>query len=421
MRIGIAHYSAPSDISGVTTWLIDFCKRLAVSGHVVGLHLHHFGADPSHASILGSLRVHDIEIFPVIRSGLLAHDTRKTIQFLNHFNPDLFLPQCLNAHYFAATHAGRQGLPWIFTMHSDDPAYWCIAEALNPEKNGGTTVCVSQYLAMHLQKKCAIAQPHVIPYGISISGHRSHYSTDPFRVVYSGRMVNRQKCIRQVVEALIAACRASSCIHADLLGDGPERRACERMVARTGLTRRIRFLGRLDASQVGAVLQGSQAILLMSDFEGLPVALLEAMASGVVPVVRAIPSGIPELIEHEHTGLLVSNDPQEAAAALVRLAEDQALWEHCSKNARFLIAESYSVEDAFGKWLELINQCIEASSVSYPLFCADLREELPFRDPRFQTRCAVIRSAMRQFQPRRTASRLQQLINRTGQILLPRG
>jgi len=411
MRIGIAHYSAPSDISGVTTWVIDLCKRLADTGHVVGLHLHHFGGNPSHASILGSLRAHDIEIFPVVRSGLLARDTRKTIHFLNHFNPDLFLPQCLNAHYFAATHAGRQGLPWIFTMHSDDPAYWCIDEALNPEKNGGTTVCVSQYLAMHLQKKCAIAQPHVIPYGSSIPGHRSHYSTDPFRVVYSGRMVNRQKCIRQVVEALIAACRTSSCIHADLLGDGPERRACERMVARAGLTRRIRFLGRLDASQVRAVLQGSQAILLMSDFEGLPVALLEAMASGVVPVVRAIPSGIPELVEHERTGLLVSNDPQEAAAALVRLAGDQALWQHCSSNARFLIAESYCEDHSFNQWSQLIDQHAGKERASYPISTTCLSQTLPFQDRRFHATYPPVRAFLSKFHTKRITSRMRRILS----------
>jgi colanic acid/amylovoran biosynthesis glycosyltransferase len=69
------------------------------------------------------------------------------LQFLNQVQPDLFLPQCLHAHYVAAAHAGRQGLPWIFTMHSDDPDYWCVAEALTPETHDGSSVCVSQFLA----------------------------------------------------------------------------------------------------------------------------------------------------------------------------------------------------------------------------------------------------------------------------------
>ena len=55
MKIALAHYSGTSDISGVTTWLIDFIHRLSVSGHTLALHLHHFGSDPKDASILKSL------------------------------------------------------------------------------------------------------------------------------------------------------------------------------------------------------------------------------------------------------------------------------------------------------------------------------------------------------------------------------
>jgi hypothetical protein len=66
-----------------------------------------------------------------------------TLQFLNKVQPVLSLPQCLHAHYVAAAHAGRQGLPWIFTMHSDDPDYWCVAEALTPETHSGSSACLS--------------------------------------------------------------------------------------------------------------------------------------------------------------------------------------------------------------------------------------------------------------------------------------
>lgn len=44
----------------------------------------------------------------------------------------------------------------------------------------------------------------------------------------------------------------------------------------------------------------------MPDFEGLPLALQEAMATGVVPVVREIESGVPELVHHESKGLVVA-------------------------------------------------------------------------------------------------------------------
>jgi hypothetical protein len=82
--------------------------------------------------------------------------------------PDLFLPQCLHAHYVAAAHAGRHGLPWIFAMHSDDPDCWCVADALTPETHGGSSVCVSQFLAQQLRQRLPATNPHVIPYGITL-------------------------------------------------------------------------------------------------------------------------------------------------------------------------------------------------------------------------------------------------------------
>ena len=60
------------------------------------------------------------------------------------------------------------------------------------------------------------------------------------------------------------------------------------------------------------LLQRSQAILLVSDFQGLMVAMNEAMAAGLAPVVREIKSGIPPVI----TGMIVNNDSAAAAAEL---------------------------------------------------------------------------------------------------------
>jgi len=51
--IGLAHYSSERDISGVTTWLLDFMRFLRVKGEDVALNLHHVGHDAGKASILG--------------------------------------------------------------------------------------------------------------------------------------------------------------------------------------------------------------------------------------------------------------------------------------------------------------------------------------------------------------------------------
>ncbi|MDI9406535.1 MAG: glycosyltransferase family 4 protein [Chitinophagaceae bacterium] len=412
MKIVLAHYSGSADISGVTTWLIGFCERLVKAGHEVVMHLHHFGDDPLQGSIMPSLRRLGIETHAVRRTGSLVVDSRQTLQFLNQVQPDLFLPQCLHAHYVAAAHAGRQGLPWIFTMHSDDPDYWCVAEALTPETHGGSSVCVSQFLAQQLRQRLPATNPQVIPYGITLPADQASFSDQPFRVVYSGRMVERQKCIQQVVHTLIHACRASNQIEAHLIGDGPDRTACEQLVHQAGLEGRIHFHGRIPPEQVQPLLQRSQAILLMSDFEGLPVALLEAMAAGVVPVVRAIESGIPELVHHERTGLLVGNDPAEAAAALVRLSREPGLWQRCSTQSRALVEGGYGADQCFERWLAVMEQQRGPARPTFPIRTAGLRRLLPHADPRFQSQYQPPPSRWSRLHPRRLLGRLRRGVAR---------
>ena len=255
----------------------------------------------------------------------------------------------------------------------------------HPETHGGSSVCVSQFLAQQLRQRLPTTNPLVIPYGITLPTAQASFSDQPFRVVYSGRLVERQKCIQQVVHTLIHACRASSQIEAHLIGDGPARAACEQLVHQAGLADRIYFHGRVPPEQVQPLLQRSQAILLMSDFEGLPVALLEAMAAGVVPVVRSIESGIPELVQHERTGLLVGNDPAEAATALVRLSHEPELWQGCSTQARALAVAGYGADECFERWFSVIEQQRGPARPAFPIPTTNLRRLLPLDDPRFQS------------------------------------
>ena len=84
-----------------------------------------------------------------------------------------------------------------------------------------------------------------------------------------------------------------------------------------------------------------------------------------------IPCGIPELVDHERTGLLVSEDPAEAARALRRLADDPDLWRRCSTAARDLVAQHYSAEGSDRQWLQLLEgldrQFNNAPSGPYPI------------------------------------------------------
>ena len=116
MKIALAHYSGSADISGVTTWMIGLCERLVQTGHEVVMHLHHFGDNPQQGTIVPSLQRLGIKTYAVRRTGSLEADTRQTLQFLNQVQPDLFLPQCLHAHYAAAVSYTHLTLPTICSV-----------------------------------------------------------------------------------------------------------------------------------------------------------------------------------------------------------------------------------------------------------------------------------------------------------------
>lgn len=104
------------------------------------------------------------------------------------------------------------------------------------------------------------------------------------------------------------------------IGQGPLEAELRVALDRLGLGDRFQMVGyHPDAP---AVLAGADLFALASRHEGLPVALMEAFALGIAPVVTAV-GGVPEVIDHGRTGLLVPpRSPEALAGALVTLARD---------------------------------------------------------------------------------------------------
>ena len=107
----------------------------------------------------------------------------------------------------------------------------------------------------------------------------------------------------------------------EILGDGPERPALEALAERLGAKDRVRFHGHVDPFPH---LYAADIFVLFSDFEGMPNALLEAMACGVVPIVGDATPGPLEFVVDDQTGLVVpADDPDRLAQAMRLLAVDE--------------------------------------------------------------------------------------------------
>jgi glycosyltransferase involved in cell wall biosynthesis len=125
-----------------------------------------------------------------------------------------------------------------------------------------------------------------------------------------------------------------------IVGDGPERDRLLAMCQEFKLTN-VHFLGgRRDVDAIFAI---SNAAVLPSFWEGLSNALLEAMASGL-PVIASAVGGNPEVVQHEHNGLLFEADQADQLAnAIERLVNDLSLATALGSRARQDIATRFSV------------------------------------------------------------------------------
>jgi glycosyltransferase involved in cell wall biosynthesis len=129
-----------------------------------------------------------------------------------------------------------------------------------------------------------------------------------------------------------------------IAGDGPERPELEAQAAALGLDGRVTFAGWVDPDRVPELLRAAGVVVMPSRREGLPVAAVEAAAMAR-PIVASRVGGLPELIEHECSGLLVEpEDPRGVADAVAYLLEHPAEAARLGRAARARVRETLSLD-----------------------------------------------------------------------------
>jgi colanic acid/amylovoran biosynthesis glycosyltransferase len=132
---------------------------------------------------------------------------------------------------------------------------------------------------------------------------------EPFVLISCSKMIPRKR-VERIAEALALVRRPVTWIH---IGDGPSRSSVERIVSRLPRSIRVELTGTLSNAEVLDTYRERRPSLFvsLSDSEGMPVAIMEAMSAGV-PVVATAVGGIPEFVSHRENGLLLDPDPDVA-------------------------------------------------------------------------------------------------------------
>jgi glycosyltransferase involved in cell wall biosynthesis len=147
-----------------------------------------------------------------------------------------------------------------------------------------------------------------------------------------------------------------------LAGDGPLRGVLEALAASLGIRRQTMFLGHQGLEELNRLLHGCEVMVLPSRMDAFGVALIEAMACGK-PVIGSAVGGIPEVIEHERTGLLVPpDDPPALTAAMQRMLDDPELRTTMGRKGYDRVTQRFSATHNGAAYISAFHSLLQASS-----------------------------------------------------------
>jgi glycosyltransferase involved in cell wall biosynthesis len=294
----------------------------------------------------------------VLTGPLFISDLRRTIRALRKILGELSI-DIVHTHLTESTLAGilaarhTRGLPVCATLHNIllhhqrgrlSPREWLMRTAINQVfSKADCLIAVSEEVSQAVRLHTKIPEERVLTIPNGIDSKRFHVTeckdalrktldlpTDRQIVVTVGRLT-RQKGYPHLIAALGLMAPAERPLTL-IIGDGSDRDQLDLLIRTNGLSNDVRLLG--NRLEVPDFLGAADLFVLPSLWEGLPLALLEAAASGLPVVVTAV-GGNTEVVKNGESGLLVQpGDEKGMAEAIASLLADPVTRGRMGKEAR---------------------------------------------------------------------------------------
>lgn len=199
-----------------------------------------------------------------------------------------------------ACHAFDPGKAVIQILHGNYDYYFNLAK--RHERVIDAFIAISRAIERRFKQELPhrAADVYYLPFGVPIPDRYRTPAADgsPLRLVYTGRLWHEQKGVFDLPEIDAELERRGISVQWTIIGDGPDRDEFQR---RWKNRSRVTMLGHRSQEESLSALLSHDVFVLPTRMEGFPVALMEAMAAGLVPVVSDIESGVPEIVD-ESTG-----------------------------------------------------------------------------------------------------------------------
>ena len=333
-------------------------------GHVVQVLAPRLSSTQAVSEIIEGIPVHRL-VYPRIPVlGAIALDLRFAAYILSHRRAFDVIHIHMMRNLAGAAGWVRQwlGIPMVAKVSGADEFHGGILDTMLMRKpihrvlNAGARRIDAYQCISAFTRKAMVgagyddAKMHLIPNAVDCARFACTRGNAPLvRVVFVGRHV-KVKGIDVLLRAW-ALVRRPDCVRLVLAGNGPERSALQALAHALGLDEVVEFPGNVD--DVPGLLAEAGLYVQASHQEGLPNAVLEAMASGLAVVATRV-SGHEDVVEHGRTGFLVPpNDPASLAQAMQVLLDDSELRLRMGATACQAIRNTYCADIVTAQLLHL--------------------------------------------------------------------
>ena len=277
---------------------------------------------------------------------------------VKEINPDLVISFQTNQNALAVLATRGRSIPVIVSERGDPYQYHDIVAKLKTrvinKAEGGVfqTKKAMQYYGEDLQKRSAVIYNPNTVMGIERPEKRNN------EIAVVGRFDIHQKRQDLAVEAFKIVADAVPDVKIAFYGAGKEQEIIKKQVADLGLEDRVVFKGLVK--DVPNAIKDSRLFLMTSDFEGMPNALIEAMACGLPCVsTDCSPGGASELIQSGENGIVVPcGDAKAIASAIVRLLNNKEEAEKMGAQAQKIV-EKLNPSIIYGEWEKYVKSIIQ--------------------------------------------------------------
>jgi glycosyltransferase involved in cell wall biosynthesis len=258
------------------------------------------------------------------------------------------------------------GVPYTLTAHAYDIYQNPDADELRiVMEDAKSVVTISEYNKKYLSKEICFSNTiEVIRCGINLNKfnpQRKSDVSDRIKILTVARLVEK-KGIEYMIKAIPRVIKEVSDCEFTIVGSGPLNDCLHQLVHDLDLGGYVQFKGDVSDSELMQCYEDTDIFILPciigenGDRDGIPVAMMEAMAMGL-PVISTIVSGIPELVEDGVSGLLVPPcDEKSIAEAVVALSKNRELRGIMGEIGRKIIEKKYNIMIEAEKLSDLFQQ-----------------------------------------------------------------